>query len=137
MGIRWPSFDAQFFSKVRMTDGCWIWTGSLTRGYGMLTTGRKQVYAHRVAYEQILGPIPDGLHLDHLCRNPACVRPDHLEPVTPRENMHRGVGHGKETHCPRGHPYNGANLRITKSGGRVCRICNIEQGRAWRAARRR
>jgi len=70
--------------------GCWEWVGAVNRdGYGCLGNGKGQ--AHRAVYQKERGRIPEGLHLDHLCRNPRCVRPDHLEPVTPRTNSHRGA----------------------------------------------
>lgn len=96
--------DVRFFSKVHMTDSCWVWTGATINGYGVLGGGRGyyRARAHNVAYEQTVGPIPDGLELDHLCRNRACVRPDHLEPVTRAKNVRRawaarGLGASAET----------------------------------------
>jgi hypothetical protein len=89
-------------------NGCWIWQGaSHSAGYGMLwSEDRKQVYAHRFFYEQHVGPIPDGLVIDHLCRVPACVNPAHLEPVTHLENCQRGVQPSSlRTHCVEGHPF--------------------------------
>lgn len=74
-------------------SGCWVWSGSpSTRGYGKITVAGTIFYAHRFMYELHVGPIPDGLYIDHLCRNKMCVNPDHLEPVTHRENLMRGVG---------------------------------------------
>jgi hypothetical protein len=122
---------------VRYEDDCWLWTGAIDKGgYGrfVLNSKRTSALAHRVGYELMRGPIPDGLELDHLCRNHACVNPDHLEAVTHRENILRGdyrAGYQAvaalqraKTHCPQGHPYSGSNLYILpKSGGRVCRIC--------------
>lgn len=69
--------------------GCWNWTGALTKGYGRIKVGGRTRIAHRVVYERLVGPIPEGLHLDHLCVNPRCIRPEHLEPVTTRENNRR------------------------------------------------
>ena len=122
----------RFWEKVdrRGSDECWPWLASLDAyGYGQIyggplsPTNRK---AHQVAYEINVGPIPSGLELDHTCRNPACVNPAHLEPVTHRENGLRGVGVGarnaRKNHCPKGHPYDLVNTAFNKRGRR-CRTC--------------
>ena len=120
----------------RADSGCWEWTGyRTTSGYGRVQVDGRSGYSHRVMYETTVGPIPDGLQLDHLCRNPPCCNPDHLEPVTPRENTRRGSGHGKETHCPQGHPYEGDNLKLYR-GRRYCRTCQLAHTRASNARRR-
>jgi hypothetical protein len=112
--------DVAFWSKVHMTDGCWLWTAMLSDdGYGRIAVRRRQRYAHRVAYEQMVGPIPEGMELDHLCRNRRCVRPDHLEPVTHLENIRRA----QTGRCRRGHPLAGANLYVDPKGRRVCKQC--------------
>lgn len=119
---------------------CWIWKGATDpeTGYGRITVDRRTKYTHRVAYELHIGPIPVGLHVDHLCRVRACCNPAHLEPVTCKVNCERGVRAAK-THCPAGHPYSGDNLRIhTDSRGyarRICRTCNAAKAAQWRAAR--
>ncbi len=93
------------------------------------------MYAHRWAYEQARGAIPDGMHLDHLCRNTLCVNPDHLQAVTARENLRRGVGfagtNARKTRCPAGHPYSGDNVYIRPaSGSRVCVTCRRQRDSA-------
>ncbi len=116
---------------------CWLWLGAkVHNGYGQLKRSGKMVRAHRYAYELLIGPIPDGLQLDHLCRIPNCVNPDHLETVTSRENTMRGVSfaalNARKTHCPQGHPYSGANLHIRPRGTRKCRMCGQNSSLAWR-----
>ena len=82
--------EARFWSYVEKTDGCWEWTGAKDGdGYGHLTIAGRVVGAHRFAYELLVGPIPEGLEIDHLCRNRACVKPADLEPVTRAENLRR------------------------------------------------
>lgn len=118
--------EARFWSKVDKTDGCWEWLGAKTKdGHGRFRTPTSHVLAHRWAYEHLVAPIPDGLVLDHLCRNTSCVNPDHLEPVTVAENTARGIGPSAEnrrkTHCPRGHAY--ADHAVVREGRRRCGVC--------------
>ncbi len=116
-------------------DGCWIWTGAIVGGGGYgATRWRKpdgtwgQPQVHRLLYKLTVENIPDHLTLDHLCRTPACVNPDHLEPVTNRTNILRGVGiaavNARKTHCPRGHFLAGNNLRKGQGRRRRCAQCD-------------
>jgi hypothetical protein len=108
------------------SDGCWEWTGDrCARGYGRMTINRKKVMAHRIVYQELVGPIPAGLSLDHLCLNPICVRPDHLEAVTHAENVRRGISpsaeNARKTACPKGHALEEYLLRGNPI--RICKIC--------------
>ncbi len=122
---------------------CWIWTGGCSPdGYGIAylgPRGKRQDVAHRVAYREWAGPIPDGLVLDHLCSVRSCVNPAHLEPVTQKENVLRAPGvaaaNVAKEECPQGHPYSGENLRITGVGSRACRQCERDKGERKRRAR--
>lgn len=130
---------------------CWAWTGSrLTAGYGRIKHAGRTYRAHRVAYELAIGPIPDGLHLDHLCHtrdvacpggntcpHRGCVNPAHLEPVTPAVNTMRGRGLGArnaaKTHCGKGHEFTDENTQLTAKGGRRCKACAglTGRGQGW------
>ncbi len=127
-------------SRPMDEDACWEWTGAKsTAGYGQIRVGDPLVYAHRFSYEWIVGRIPEGLDIDHLCRNPGCVNPSHLEPVTRRENVRRGIAglaQKARTHCPQGHPYDSKNTYIYRNN-RQCRICGAAASRRCRAKRRR
>lgn len=106
-------------------QGCMAWLGPVdAQGYGR----HGKEWAHRFVYEMTVGPIPSGLQLDHLCRNRRCVNPDHLEPVTSRENTLRGDGptaqNARKSHCHRGHPFSGDNLFVRSDGTRRCRACH-------------
>lgn len=116
----------RFWGKVDATGVCWEWTGILEQGYGNIAVNGSRVKAHRWAWESLVSPIPEGMVLDHLCRNRSCVLPDHLEVVTPGENTrrgHRALSLRNKTHCPKGHPYSGTNVAVNGNGSRYCRKC--------------
>lgn len=126
--------EERFWSKVDAGD-CWQWTDSLvTGGYGVFRVGTRSVGAHRWAWEHLVGPIPSGLQLDHLCRNHGCVNPDHLEPVTQLENGRRGAVGARlrlRTHCNHGHEFTPENTAFYKANGsRSCRTCARTASRA-------
>jgi len=111
-------------------------------GYAKISTGQvdrrpKPKLAHVASYELLVGPVPGGRQLDHLCRNKMCINPDHLEPVTPRENVLRGetivAANVQKTHCHQGHPLSGANLYVAAAdpSRRHCRACRAERTRQY------
>lgn len=133
----------RFWSKVDFLnlDGCWTWTLTLRKldGYGQFRAGVTLVRAHRFSYEATIGPIPRGLVLDHRCRNRACVRPDHLEPVTIGENTIRGMAaevnrarFAARTHCKSGHEMTAENTNQRPDGRRRCRACVAAWNQAYR-----
>lgn len=132
---RWPDRTPleRLLARLQVQpSGCIVFIGSISPyGYGQLKIGGRSHPAHRAAYEAFVGPIPDGLTIDHLCRNRACCNPEHLEPVTRVENVLRGMSFGavnaRKTHCHRGHPLDEANTYRPPSGGRHCRACRAER----------
>ena len=120
-------------------NGCWPWTKRLTHGHGRFWIKDKWSYTHRFAYELLVGPIPDGLVIDHLCRNRACQNPAHMEPVMPGVNTLRGDSpwgmHAKKTHCVRGHEFTTENTYWRDGKIRCCRACRSIRSRELRQRR--
>ena len=139
------SGDEFFDSHIRQDGCCVVWTGTTTKGgYGRLAVANSKILAHRYAYQRASGPIPAGMTLDHLCKNTACVNPEHLEPVSLAENILRGdspaAKHARQTECSRGHPFTPTNIYWTRKANgrrtRSCRVCALERYRQKSAARR-
>lgn len=130
------------WSRVEKTDTCWLWTGYLqSGGYGQIWLDGSQPLVHRLAYETLVGPIPEGLTIDHLCRVRRCVNPSHLEPVTIQENLRRAwelrpCGSPRvSTHCVNGHLWT-PETTYERRGFVECRTCNNESCRRYRERRR-
>lgn len=125
--------EARMWASIDKTSDCWRWTGRLdTGGYARISIAGTMTAVHRITYELVHGPIPVGLEIDHLCRNTGCVNPDHLEAVTHRVNVLRGMAPAAQqarwTDCKNGHPLSGSNL-VIENGKRRCSICLRASGR--------
>jgi hypothetical protein len=136
--------EVRFWEKVDRgdDDSCWTWLAGTCRGYGKFRPGgsRPCVMAHRFAYELLIGPIPPGLVIDHLCRNPSCVNPAHMEPVTNAENVMRGYSpharNARKDRCKSGHEFTPENTRMTQDGrSRTCIACMRMKATKFRAMR--
>lgn len=127
--------SARFWAKVDKTSTCWNWTASLrskNSPYGNFKVLGKTKLAHRISYELLVGTIPEGLTIDHTCKNTKCVNPSHMELVTLSENVRRaevwkntnpGQVNRDKSYCPKGHPYDSINTYTTPSGKRDCKEC--------------
>ncbi len=145
--LRWPDLTAEerFWMKVDRTADCWIWKACQTpHGYGQFSVAGRIVMAHRFAYEVLVGPIPDGHVIDHLCRNRGCVNVAHMEVTDHRTNILRGTGYSArkaaQTTCKAGHVFDEHNTRLQKSKthvSRICRECRRAYSRDWERLRRR
>lgn len=149
-GRHWTPETTQrwFWKRVEKTDTCWIWLGYTTTGYGRFLKTvdgkRRWILAHRYVYELLVGQIPEGLSLDHLCMNPLCVNPAHLEPVSIGENILRGFNsaamNARKTRCRNGHAFTADNLLPSgvRKGQRICMLCAREYQRArWHLKNRK
>lgn len=141
-----PTLEERFWLRVNKNGPipanrpelgpCWLWKGTITFfGYSHFWINHKEVRAHRFSYKLLIGAIPDGLHLDHLCRVRSCVNPYHLEPVTNRINILRGDApaaiNARKTHCIHGHPFDAVNTWHYK-GFRFCKTCRRRRLQSWR-----
>lgn len=130
--------EERFWEKVEWSEGCWRWTGATAKGYGKFSVSKSlpPQIAPRVAYEMVVGTIPTGFVIDHLCRNPICVNPAHLEPVSPRLNVLRSPleagNRAFRTHCPHGHEYTPENTHVSTRNQRSCRTCIRQRNREYR-----
>lgn len=129
----------RIFARIDVAD-CWEWQGyRLPAGHGRVRANGRKVLVHRWVWAHLVGPVGVGLELDHLCRNPPCTNPDHLQPVPHRINALRGVGVGArnsvKTHCAKRHAYTPENTYIDSMNRRVCRICRREWQRTYRSNR--
>ena len=138
---------ASFWERVSLRGECWTWIGAFgTSGYGLFKFNRRTELVHRLAYSMLVGAIPEGLHIDHLCRARDCVNPAHLEPVTCGENTRRSTApeaarkrHAAVTHCPRGHGYTAENTKFRRGRGydeRLCSECRRADGRQYMQKKR-
>jgi hypothetical protein len=129
------SVEDRLWGRVDKTETCWLWTGHTAgEGYGVISVDGRDAYVHRLVHEWLVGPIPEGYEVDHLCRVRLCVRPEHLEAVTQQENHRRAMAyrrakHAARTHCRHGHPWK-TNAYFDR-GRRRCRTCQRAAQRAW------
>lgn len=127
MNLYDEKIKAKIITNIKVIGNCWIWQRTIINsGYGQICYHNKHYSVHRLSYMLFIGEIPKKLEIDHLCRNRKCCNPDHLEPVTRKENIRRSPLHNKnKIHCKQGHEFTPNNTYISKSknGARRCKIC--------------
>lgn len=127
----WMRLPRGWVERIERAERCWLWRGSVKKdGYGRIGA----TVAHRAVYEVLVGGIPEGLELDHLCRVIVCVNPRHLEPVDRLENMRRR--YATYTHCKNGHEFTTENTYVMPDGNRSCRTCRNAASLRYKARRR-
>ena len=137
--------EKRFWNHVRKTADCWLWTGGNNERYGVFFAGgdrtRGKVLAHKWSFEHHFGPVPEGLEVNHRCEVTLCVRPDHLEELTPRDNVRYGTSHtankARQTHCVNNHEFTPENTYIRSNGTRACKACRRGRMAELRASRTR
>lgn len=126
--------------KINKNNNCWEWVGSNNGvGYGEIRINNKKKYTHRIVYELLVGPIPENKQIDHLCRNRCCCNPEHLEPVTPKENVNRGITekpHLIKEYCINGHLYSENTYDRPDGKGRNCVQCVRDRSREYQRRKR-
>lgn len=132
---RYDDYHFRLLSRISFAKGCWKWLGHKhNEGYGLIKKGNKSYRVHRIMYELLVGTIPAGMELDHLCRNTSCVNPKHMEVVTGRENILRSecppAKNARKTTCLRGHLFSEDNIYKLKDGSRACKTCDKMRHRA-------
>lgn len=143
MSQKYPPARERFEARIDRSGDCWLWTGhTRPNGYGCFRVGRKQTSVHRFAYEEFVGPIPEGMHVDHLCRVRSCANPLHLELVSPRENVLRGeaptVQLFRDDVCKQGHALVGDNVYVwdKRPTQRICKTCRNQRSVEYQRQRR-
>ena len=144
-GVKPKLIEFRLLSKIKKTETCWLWEGQKNvNGYGKIGIGsrtdktNRMVYAHRLSYEIYVGPIPEYLTINHICKVRNCVNPSHLEAITLIENLKKadlgkntGLKQRSKTHCPSSHEYDKRNVRIARDGSRKCKPCQTKRSREW------
>lgn len=136
---QWRTLETRLWARlVEAPSGCWEWQGATSSGYGTIRYDGRTQYVHRVTWQELRSEIPDGLELDHLCKNTRCANPWHLDPVTSAVNLARSTNpastHRRAATCKNGHPKTTENVYISPTGRRQCQPCKLQRARDWHAA---